>query len=128
MKELIISIGSNYDQKANMAMAQHHLGSAFSEISFSRMLWTKPIGMNSDKFLNCLCFTHTALSEEKIMALLKTIERDCGNTAELRKDGIILIDIDLLLYGEKQLHQGDWRRDYIKMLLDEHRTEKLGEL
>lgn len=119
MKEIIIALGSNHDQQLNIAAAQRKLKSVIIGIRFSRALWTEPIGIDSDKFLNCLGFAQTTLHEGEIVSLLKSTEQACGNTTELRKSGRIVIDIDLLLYGEKQLRQSDWQREYIKTLLCE---------
>ena len=36
-----------------------------------------------------------------------------------RKNGVIVIDIDLLRFGDKKLHKDDWERPYIRQLLEE---------
>lgn len=123
MTDIIISLGSNHNQQKAITKAQAALRSAFDdEIRFSRRMWTEPIGMVSDRFLNCLGFAQTVLTRAETTALLKKIEADCGNTEELRKEGIIEMDIDLLLYGHSRMHIADWRRDYVKTLMHERQT------
>jgi len=118
MTNIIIAIGSNYNQNAAVIMAQKLLSMAFNKtILYSCSLWTKPVGKDLGKFLNCLGFAQTSLSKENVIKLLKELEVACGNTEALRNEGKIVMDIDLLLYGHSRLHIADWQRDYVKELM-----------
>ena len=113
-KELILSLGSNADQKECMLAACTKLHEMFGDdIVFSQQMWTNPIGIDSDKFLNCLVFTHTSHKLEYINKAMKHIERLCGNRKRARANNIIKMDIDILKYGEQILHNNDWSRAYI---------------
>lgn len=117
MTKIIVALGSNHNQEKNISKARSLLAEAFGDdISFTESMLTEPVGMVSDRFLNCLCFAETALTQDDVTSLLKQMETECGNTEELRKQNVIEMDIDLLKFGETRLKQDDWQHDYIKTL------------
>ena len=50
---------------------------------------------------------------------LKEMEKEMGRTPEEREQGIVRIDLDLLLFDQQRYHERDWERDYIRRLLDD---------
>ncbi len=117
-KELIISLGSNYDQEACMLRAKTEIRNAFGpDTMFSEEVWTSPIGIESDLFLNCLVFIRTSLKLEQLGRSLKQIESLCGNNKRARADNIVKMDIDILKYDGMRLHEKDWTREYVKNLM-----------
>ncbi len=118
-KELILSLGTNCDQEKTISKrkrrtAQDMFGQA---LMFSECKWTEPIGIKSDRFLNCLAFAHTSFSIDYINRALKHIESTCGNTRQARSHDIVKMDIDILKYGNVILHEDDWKRNYIIELM-----------
>lgn len=119
MAKIIVALGSNHNQEENIKKAMLRLSAAFDgQIRFTDSLWTKPIGMVSDMFLNCLGFAETDMTQNEVTALLKQTERLCGNTEALRRENIIEMDIDLLMFGDVKLKPSDWQREYVKALLN----------
>lgn len=117
-KELILSLGSNCDQEACMAEAISRLKDMFGDdIVFSEQMWTAPVGIDSENFLNCLVFTHTSHKLVNITKAIKHIEKLCGNRKRARTNNIVKMDIDILKYGEQILHEKDWTRDYVVKLM-----------
>ena len=117
-KELILSLGSNCDQKESMSAAKEKLRSMFGDdITFSECVWTEPIGIESDKFLNCLAFTHTSHKLEYVSKAVKHIERGRGNRKRARTCNIVKMDIDILKYATQILHERDLSRKYISELM-----------
>jgi 2-amino-4-hydroxy-6-hydroxymethyldihydropteridine diphosphokinase len=116
-QEIILMIGSNHNQGENIANAQNALQALFGNIHFTECMWTEPIGIDSVLFLNCAARATTNMSVDETVRQLKAIEQEAGSTAELRKQGIIDMDIDLLLYGKEKLHEDDWDREYVKELV-----------
>lgn len=122
--KLIIAIGSNINQEANVNKAKALLGNAFSnKMIFSDTLWTDPIGIDGDKFMNCIGIGYTDMKVFALIDVLKRIEKQCGDTKELRQKGLITIDIDLLMFGEIKYHTADWQRGYIKSLMEDMDNE-----
>jgi len=68
-------------------------------------------------YINQLVSAETTLSSEDLTSRLKDTEKCLGRTPELRRHGIVPIDLDLLLYDDKRFHLQDWERSYIKDLL-----------
>ncbi len=120
--KIIIALGSNFEQQKNVEEARRRLCALFPDIVFSRFLWTNPIGIKSDRFVNALAFAHTVLSQRLIEQELKEIERRCGRCAEEKAKGIIRLDLDLMQYGMEKLHQEDWKRGYVLELLEDMDT------
>ena len=117
--ELVISLGSNDRQETNMIIAKQLLEQLFGDIQFTKSVWTNPIGIESDRFLNCLAIAHTKHREPQIKSALKRIEIRCGDTRAFRSINIVRMDIDILLFDGQRLHAEDWQRPYIKNLMKE---------
>ncbi|WP_298451149.1 2-amino-4-hydroxy-6-hydroxymethyldihydropteridine diphosphokinase [uncultured Prevotella sp.] len=120
-KKLILSLGSNFNHEKNISKAILLLKNMFGNdnIVFSKKLWTNPIDINSDKFLNCILFINTSFNLEKIERNIKELEDICGRTEAEKEENIVKIDIDILQYGEKRMHNKDWSRKYIRELMKE---------
>lgn len=117
---LIIALGCNSDHEACMEKAKKTVSRFFeNNIVFTKMIWTLPVGIKSDKFLNCLALTRTELDFRQTEKALKQIEAECGDTKADRSRNIIRMDIDILLFGDMRFHIEDWKRDYVKELIRE---------
>ena len=110
-------MGSNVNQEAHIQQAKALLEATFNDMEFGTSLWTEPIGISSDKFLNVIGVGYTNVNKERTILALKNMEHKCGRRIGESRKGIIALDIDLLLFGSERLHEGDWNRGYIKNLL-----------
>ena len=104
----IIALGSNSNQEENISKAQILLKQRFKGIKFSDAQWTEPIGIKSDKFLNCLGTFETDISLTQVKQCLKEIEQTMGDSHESHQKGNVLIDIDLVQYGEEIVKEIIW--------------------
>ena len=104
----IIALGSNSNQEENISKAQILLKQHFKGIKFSDAQWTEPIGIKSDKFLNCLGTFETDMSLIQVKQCLKEIEQTMGDSHESHQKGNVLIDIDLAQYGEEIVKEIIW--------------------
>lgn len=91
----------------------------FHGITFSDAILNPAIGKPSDAppYSNMLARFTTTVSEEDLKRKLKKAEALLGDTQQLRKSGIIMMDLDILQYNSEKRHLPDWERDYIKQLL-----------
>ena len=80
----------------------------FPDITFTQPQWTEPVGIVSDKYLNCIVHFTTSLSLEQLVQQLKNIETAMGDTHENHKQGIVLIDLDVIKYGDKEVKKIAW--------------------
>ena len=118
MHHVLISLASNHEQKENLCKAREALTQILSLPKFTPEQWTHPMGKHFGRFyINQLVSAETTLSSEDLTSRLKDTEKCLGRTPELRRHGIVPIDLDLLLYDDKRFHLQDWERSYIKDLL-----------
>ena len=111
----ILCLGSNFYRIAHMAYAQRELKKHFPTIRFSEEMETEAIGSRFlSPFSNQVASFETTLSSEEVRAILKQIERDLGRLPEEKPQGVIRIDIDLLMYDDCVLKPADLERDFVK--------------
>ena len=111
----ILCLGSNFYRIAHMAYAQRELKKHFPTIRFSEEMETEAIGSRFlSPFSNQVASFETTLSSEEVRAILKQIERDLGRLPEEKSQGVIRIDIDLLMYDDCVLKPADMERDFVK--------------
>lgn len=121
MKEshsVILCLGSNADQEANIQQAQQLLRNEYASIDFTPSIWTEPVGVVSPPYLNCLATMSIKDSLSCLHDKTKAIERLMHSSREERKGNIVRIDIDILSFDHKHYHEDDWNRDYVKQLIE----------
>ena len=121
MHQVLISLAANCDQEKNLGEARKRLAQVLSDVSFTRKLWTDPVGVchhaRSIRYLNQLASGHTMMTPDELCQWLKQTETSMGRTADDRREGIVRIDLDLLRYDDDRYHLKDWERSYVKLLL-----------
>lgn len=122
---IIISIGSNYNQKENISFAKKKLAGMLGEqTSFTRDMWTEPVGIQSEKFINCICISATRHTLLQLTKAFKQLEKKCERSKKNDLISKIPLDIDILLYGNQRYHEKDWERQYIQELLNDFFDKK----
>ena len=122
---IIISIGSNYNQKENISFAKQKLtGMLGEQTSFTRDMWTVPVGIQSEKFINCICISTTRHTLLQLTKAFKQLEKKCERSKKNDLISKIPLDIDILLYGNQRYHEKDWERQYIQELLNDFFDKK----
>ena len=110
----ILCLGSNFYRIAHMAYAQRELKKHFPAIRFSEEMETEAIGSRFlSPFSNQVASFETTLSAEEVSVILKQIEHDLGRLPEEKPQGVIRIDIDLLMYDNCVLKPQDMERDFV---------------
>ena len=113
--QAIIALGSNTESEINIAKAQEFLKLAFSNIRFSDPIYTEPINIpNPTLFLNLVAILDSPLNDEKIKSILKRIEKEMGRNSSKNIKHQIIIDLDLIKWGDKILKEDDFSRKYIQ--------------
>ena len=109
-----LCLGSNFYRIAHMAYAQRELKKHFPAIRFSEEMETEAIGSRFlSPFSNQVASFETKLSAEEVKVILKQIEHDLGRRPEEKSQGVIRIDIDLLMYDDCVLKPQDMERDFV---------------
>lgn len=108
MPDIYISIGSNVEREKNIQHAIALLTAKFSNIKCSDVYESEAVGFAGDAFYNLVVKTSTKQSLETVLEILKKIEIECGrggeNNRSEKKFAPRPIDLDLLLFGNKILH------------------------
>lgn len=107
--QIRLSLGSNTNQQHHIAEAQRMLKRFCPSLVFGQQRWTTPIGIDSDDFLNVEATGKTDLTLQQFRAGLKDIERALGDSHDNHSKGIVLIDIDLIDYGNIHLKDIIWK-------------------
>jgi len=99
MPVVFLGLGTNLgDRAANLAAARQQLGAKLALIRASSVYETEPWGYREQPaFLNQALQAETDLSPQRLLRLLKRLERRLGRTRTFRY-GPRLIDIDILFY------------------------------
>lgn len=119
LHEVIISIGTNYDEGRHQQRIADMLMACFSCVALTPVLRNPAIGMPeaTPDFHNQLALVHTTQSQLEVNAILKALESLAGNTRELRKKGIIVADIDIITYDNIVIKEEDTKRNYYTQLI-----------
>ena len=99
-----LGLGSNLgDRKWNLIDAIERLAPDVRVESVSSLFETDPVGPPGQQdYYNAVCRATTRLEPLELLARVKQIERDIGRK-ESERWGPRDIDIDILLYGERQV-------------------------
>lgn len=109
-----IALGSNLDspfgdRAANLREALHRLADIGNVQVISTFHDTQPVGyLDQPRFLNAAALLETTLAPEALMHALLAIEKSMGREREgAISKGPRVIDLDLLLYGNRILSTAD---------------------
>lgn len=105
----VISLGSNTRQQDNISKAKTLLRAAYPDITFTPEVWTDPVGVPTDRYLNCLGRFHASGGKEKVAESLRLIERKMGDSHANHLRHVVLIDLDLISYGSQKLRKIVWK-------------------
>ena len=118
MSRVLLSIGSNTFAKTNIDKAKRMLTFLFPDIIFSQPILSEPEDERYRYlFRNILGSFKTDMTVEEIIGKIKQTERAVGRAPKDKYLGKVIIDIDLLKYGEEILRPQDLEREYVQQLL-----------
>ncbi|MDO5664422.1 MAG: 2-amino-4-hydroxy-6-hydroxymethyldihydropteridine diphosphokinase [Bacteroidia bacterium] len=125
MFKILVSLGSNIYSKQNIDKAKRMLAYYFPDVMFSQSVITiEEDERNFFPFRNVLAVFNNELPPEEIVQKLKSIEFAMGRQPKDKEMGKIIIDIDLLQYGDQILRPEDYEKEYVQTLLKEISMDK----
>lgn len=128
-----IALGSNLtssfgDREGNLREALQRLRSLGTVTAESRFYDTEPVGyLDQPQFLNAVAILETELAPGELMRALLEIERSMGRERVIAK-GPRVIDLDLLLYGEKIVNTAELTLPHPEMHVRRFVLEPLAEI
>ncbi|MDO5522440.1 MAG: 2-amino-4-hydroxy-6-hydroxymethyldihydropteridine diphosphokinase [Bacteroidia bacterium] len=124
MYKILVSLGSNIYSKQNIDKARRMLIHYFPDIVFTPSVIIIENGENNSlPFRNVLGIFNSELPSEEIIQKLKLIEYAMGRQPRDKESGKVIIDIDLLQYGDQILRPEDFEKEYVQALLKEINAE-----
>ena len=117
---VIISIGSNIDAEKNIRLMLDLLGKETEIIKVSRLVKTKPIGIEDQPdFTNGAVKIKTLLQRENLNKRLKSIENQLGRDRTAAKFGPRTIDLDIVVYNGVIVDSNYYTRDFLRKAVGE---------
>jgi 2-amino-4-hydroxy-6-hydroxymethyldihydropteridine diphosphokinase len=113
-------LGSNYLAHKHISDAIELLQQEFGVHRSSNEMITKAIDMPNDyPFVNKAVCIETVLEPIQLIHKIKEMEKQLGRSDEKDHQGIIPIDIDVILCDKKVLHADYETKNYVKKLIEE---------
>mgnify|MGYP001513963636 FL=1 len=104
----LLCMGSNTNRYAQLSVAREALRTTFPDIHFGEMMETEAVGSGFHSPFS------TTLSPDSVRDLFKELERRSGRIPEDKAQGVVKLDIDLLVFDNKILKPEDMEREYIR--------------
>lgn len=101
-----ISIGSNIDRDKHIPASLQVLEQCFGELIVSSIYETEPVGFSGEPFYNLVVGFDSDLDAKEVARQLRRIELDHGRTRNCQKFTARTLDLDLILYGDLVLRDG----------------------
>ncbi len=109
LPDVYLALGSNLgDRERNIAAALRRLEPLVQVKAVSSLYETGPVPEGQPPYLNAACRVTTGLQPKALLRHIKEVERELGRRGGERW-GPRPIDIDLLLYGDLSIDDGDLR-------------------
>lgn len=104
MTQVYISIGSNIDREKMIRSCIASLEETFGALDKSSVYESISVGFEGDNFFN-LVVGFSADDPVNLVNKLRAIEQTHGRTREEKKYASRTLDLDLLLFGDQDLHE-----------------------
>lgn len=113
---VVIGIGSNTSNKIkNVEEALHWLTHYLNDITYSTIYTTEAYKKDGNDYANCIAQGYTTLDSNELSQLLKKYEVTHGRDSEARKQKIVPIDLDILIYSDTIIRAEELKRTYIQI-------------
>lgn len=108
-----ISLGSNsYDRESKIKEGIEILKGYLSNAQVSSIYETNASNGTDMPYLNAVIHGETSHAPDEIVGHLKHLEKEAGRTPELKREGIVPLDLDLIIYDNRILRPEDFQKHY----------------
>jgi 2-amino-4-hydroxy-6-hydroxymethyldihydropteridine diphosphokinase len=123
-----ISIGSNIDKEFHIPASLKRLRQLFGKLLCSSIYENEAVGFVGDKFHNLVVQFESDLSAKAVAKLLRQVELDHGRSPQAEKFSSRSLDLDLILYGDQVIDDGQLRLPRDEICLYAFVLEPLAEI
>ena len=107
MAKVFVSVGSNVDRERHIVVAVESLRTRFGALHLSNVYESASVGFDGDPFFNLVVAFNSDAEPRQIVSALHDIERRCGRDRSEKRFGPRTMDLDLLLVGDRVVHDED---------------------
>ncbi len=131
MNTFIIAIGSNSrDRQWQMEQAIERLKEKFKNESVSSIYECSADNGKDAPYLNAVMVASTSMSLEETNSYLKQWEVLCGRTPASKLEGVIPIDLDIIVWNNEIIRQKEFNKPYFARgyheLIAAEKVESIG--
>lgn len=109
----LLSIGSNCPSaRAMMARAEEWLRASFSNVRSSGIYSSKALNASAPDYLNLVARGDSPLTPDRVIALGKAFEAECGRSEQSKLRGSIEMDVDIIAADDNILRPAELSRPY----------------
>ncbi len=102
MAKAYLSIGSNLARERNIALAIARLKERYGQLELSSVYESEAVGFDGDAFYNLAVGLESEEPPAQMVRFFRAIERESGRARKSVKYGPRTLDIDLLLYDDRE--------------------------
>ncbi len=101
---VVLSLGSNIDRDINIRFAVKELKKIFGELIVSPVYLAQAVGFKGPDFYNMVVAFESQLAVDAVLNSIHEVEENAGRKRGAKSYGSRTLDIDILLYGDADLH------------------------
>lgn len=103
MTHVVLSLGSNIEREKNTRYAIREIADRYGDLDLSPVYETSSVGFDGPAFFNLIAGFRSDQPVQDIVVALKQIELDAGRIQGPKTFASRVLDIDIVLYGDKNL-------------------------
>lgn len=120
----ILSLGTNMEPREErlrqaMCMLSEIDGNCVLSTPYATASIGKDAGNERKHYRNAVAVVETEMDSVALGEMLKEYERRCGRTAAMKAEGIVPIDIDIVMADDAIVRQKDFNRYYFRQGYEE---------
>ena len=123
-----LGLGSNVSPERHIDVAIQRLDEAFDDFQLSPLYRSRAVGFDGDDFINAVASVRTSLSPWALRDWLRALEDEYGRERNVPKFSDRVLDVDILLYGDRVQDDEDLRLPRPEIFHFAHVLKPLAEL
>ncbi len=112
--EVVLSVGSNCSRE-NVEEACCRLSRLLMSADISQIYETPAVNGGRGNYSNAVVRGETDMDFETLNSKLKQFELSLGRTPELKKSGIVPIDVDIVIFDGVVVREWDFRQTFFRI-------------